>query len=110
MTLHWRRKLAPHFAQMPELQEVKIGPGKVKGVQLAHTLYLWQDTNHNGRSEPGELHTLAELGLTALSLDYKQSARRDQYGNRFLYRGRVQHSKKSAVERWAYDVFLLLDS
>ena len=73
-------------------------------------LRLWQDTNHNGRSEPGELHTLAELGLTALSLDYKQSARRDQYGNRFLYRGRVQHSKKSAVERWAYDVFLLLGS
>jgi hypothetical protein len=39
MTHHWRKKLASHFAQMPELQEVKIGPGKLKGVQLAHTLF-----------------------------------------------------------------------
>ena len=73
-------------------------------------LRLWQDTNHNGRSDPGELHTLAEHGLTALSLDYKEFARQDQYGNRFLYRGKVQHGKKSSVERWAYDVFLLLGS
>jgi hypothetical protein len=71
-------------------------------------LRLWQDTNHNGRSDTGELHTLAQLGLTALSLDYKHSARRDQYGNRFLYRARVQHANKSAVERWAYDVFFLV--
>lgn len=40
MTMHWRKKLAPNFAQMPELQEVKIGPRKLKGVQFAHTLYL----------------------------------------------------------------------
>ena len=40
MTLNWRQKLSPHFAEMAELQEMKIGPSKLKGVQLAHTLYL----------------------------------------------------------------------
>ena len=40
MTVDWRRTLAPHFVQMPELQEVKIGSGKLKGVHMAHTLYL----------------------------------------------------------------------
>jgi hypothetical protein len=40
LTPNWRSKLSPAFAQMPEMQEVKIGPRKLKGVQLAHTLYL----------------------------------------------------------------------
>src|ERR1051326_7781618 len=40
MTPNWRKTLSPSFEQMPELQEVRIGPRKLKGVQLAHTLYL----------------------------------------------------------------------
>lgn len=73
-------------------------------------LRLWQDTNHNGRCDSGELHTLAQLRVNSISLDYEQSARRDQYGNRFLYRARVQQVKQSTVERWAYDVFFVLGS
>ena len=40
LTTHWRRTLKPAFDQMPELQEVRRGTRRLKGVQMAHTLYL----------------------------------------------------------------------
>lgn len=71
---------------------------------IFNSLRLWQDVNHNGVSEPDELHTLASLQIEALQLDFRESKRVDRYGNQFRYRAKVQGG---SVGRWAWDVFLV---
>jgi hypothetical protein len=70
-------------------------------------LRLWRDANHNGVSEPEELHTLSSLNVSALELDFKQSNRADEFGNQFKYRAKVKDTPSAKVARWAWDVFLV---
>jgi len=71
------------------------------------SLRLWRDVNHNGVSETTELFTLTASGLTVFELDYKESKREDEYGNKFKYRAKVKDTHKSQLGRWAWDVILV---
>lgn len=75
--------------------------------EIFSSLQLWQDTNHNGISEASELHTINELGLTTIELDYKESRREDAHGNKFKYRAKVKDIHGAYVGRWAWDVYLV---
>jgi hypothetical protein len=69
------------------------------------SLRLWQDVNHNGVSETGELRTLQDAGLATIDLDYKELRRVDQYGNHFRYRAKIKDVRGAQLGRWMFDVF-----
>lgn len=69
-------------------------------------LLVWIDANHDGISQPGELHHLDDIGIHSIDLDYKNSWYLDQYANMFRYKGRLNRVAHDAVSRVMYDVLL----
>lgn len=80
-------------------------------------LVLWIDENHDGISQPSELHGLSEFGIHSLSISYFESRKTDEFGNQFRYKARVNPRKEDRdsrddtvageVGRWVYDVFFV---
>jgi len=73
-------------------------------------LVLWIDENHDGVSQPEELHSLPALGVYSLGLEYKDSRHTDQFGNGFFYKGRVNPEGQPSddrTDRVMYDVFFV---
>jgi hypothetical protein len=72
-------------------------------------LRLWIDANHNGVSEPEELHTFREMGIFRLDLQYSASPYVDANGNRFRYQSRIWDEAGHA-HNVCYDVFLVIQA
>jgi len=68
-------------------------------------LLVWTDRNHNGLSEPEELQPLAKIGLSAVETSYKESKRRDQFGNEYRLRSIGWWTKEEQPERGACQEF-----
>ncbi|MFQ5741862.1 MAG: hypothetical protein ACE5JX_22940 [Acidobacteriota bacterium] len=82
------------------------GDGSITPADLIFPrLKLWRDLNHDGLSQPDELHSLSSYDIVLLDLDYRESRYKDQYGNEFRYRARVASNNKP--QRNAFDVFFL---
>jgi hypothetical protein len=71
-------------------------------------LRIWIDSNHDGKSQPEELHTLPSLGITSLSLKYHPNDFVDDNGNHFRLQSRVNPGDPiGLIDRKDYDVFLV---
>jgi hypothetical protein len=96
------------LAEFDKPQHGGNGDGRIdSGDAVFASLRLWRDADHDGLSAPAELRALPSLGVARIHLDYKESKRADEHGNRFRYRARVEDAKGSKVNRWAWDVFLV---
>lgn len=72
------------------------------------SLRLWNDANHDGVTDSGELTTLDSHGILALDLDYRNTWWRvDEYGNRFRFAARIYSRSWSTVAFRSFDVYLL---
>ncbi|MGH9622304.1 MAG: hypothetical protein ACRD45_21680 [Bryobacteraceae bacterium] len=68
-------------------------------------LRVWIDSNHNGISEPAELHTLRELGIFQIDLRYTNSRYVDANGNQFRYRAKIK-DEAGHESHFCYDVLV----
>lgn len=96
------------LAEFDKVSNGGNGDGLIsKDDDVFNRLRLWRDSNHDGRSRNSELFRLRDLGLRKIDLDFQESRRTDEHGNKFKYRARVKDANDAQLGRWAFDVFLL---
>ena len=84
--------------------------GVINSLDPVYTkLRLWIDSNHDGIAQAGELHTLQELQVESISLNYRESRRTDQYGNDFRYVAPADIGNVGRQDDRVYDVFLVTE-
>jgi hypothetical protein len=112
-----KSKDANGYAALAEFDKPENG-GNADGVinekdAIYSKLLLWIDENHDGISQPNELHHLWELGVFSLSLKYVDTPHRDGFGNWFRYKGKINplgEPGPDPVDRTSYDVFFELQA
>jgi hypothetical protein len=67
-------------------------------------LLICVDRNHNGASDPGELMTLQQAGIKAISVHYAPDKWTGIYGEQFRFKSVLKFSGGKAES--IYDVFL----
>jgi hypothetical protein len=68
-------------------------------------LRLWRDDNHNGQIEDAELHSLDEMGVSAIELWSAPTVIADALGNKFLGQARVR-STSGMDDTWMWSAAL----
>lgn len=69
-------------------------------------LRVWQDLNHDGVTDTGELKALPEVGVGQLALEYQIKHKVDDYGNAFYYRAKAYDMEGHHSGLFVWDVFL----
>jgi hypothetical protein len=68
------------------------------------SLRLWVDANHDGVSEPGEILSLDDAGITSLRFDAHWTGRHDENGNVFRYQ--ALYTRGHSVRPY-YDIYFV---
>jgi hypothetical protein len=67
-------------------------------------LAVWADRIRNGQTDPDELISLADAGISSIEVNPRESRQKDRWGNVFSLRSKVEVSVRSQ-SRFLYDVW-----
>jgi hypothetical protein len=101
------------LAEFDKLENGGNGDGIIDSRDAVYSkLLLWIDVNHDGISQPNELHTLPELGVYSISLHATDDHHEDSFGNLFHYKAALNPNPIDGTSkdgRWTYDVDFVPD-
>jgi hypothetical protein len=65
---------------------------------IAGKLRMWQDKNHDGKVDAGEMKTLADAGVQSIQLGYTESDETDVFGNELRQQSNFTRTEAKAKE------------
>lgn len=101
------------FDALASLEHESYGPSLRDGIIDArdaayHKLLFWHDSSHDGISQPNEIRPAAAAGLIAVETRFRESMRRDEYGNEYRLRGISWWNRGNRLDaRLFYDVWFV---